>query len=298
MVLAGLLGSCGRSALDREAIDMLFALDPRSAAPRSATPALRELGAQLFAQSLGVAACTQCHVPGTFGQDGSNHGRNTPVLADVARQLVLGWDGAGSSLEGMVATELRVRGGIADDADARRLLTREPGLQVAFEAAFAGESASAARLVQALVLYLDEWRTRGRWDRYVEGDDAALTEAEQHGLAVFVEVGCAACHAGRTLGGRSRHRLGAAVPFATADTGLHAVTGREADRFFFKAPMLRLAACTGPYLHDGSVAELEATVRLMAKHELGVVITPEQTHAIVTFLRAAADTDSAASGGR
>ncbi len=258
----GLLAGCADPGPSRDHVDSLFQLDPRAFPAAASTQAQRELGAQLFVTRLGEAACSDCHRLEGHGQDGRSHGRNTPALVDVSRQLVLGWDGEESNLEQMVTRELRDRCRVEDQQAA-----------------------------DALVAFLDGWRTRGRWDRYVEGDDEALSAPERHGLATFIEVGCAACHAGRTLGGRSRHKLGAALPFATADTGLHAATGREEDRFFFKAPMLRMAAKTGPWLHDGSVGDLREVVRLMARHELGREVSDEQVEAIVRFLQAVADVD-------
>lgn len=262
VVALALLAACADPGPHRDHVDALFALDARAAAPAAPAAALVVRGAQLFTERRGGVACSDCHDPGRHGQDGAVHGRATPALADVARQLLFGWDGATTTLDAMVARELRQRCGIEQPK---------------------------ADEVAALAAWLATWRTRGRWDRYVEGDDGALTPFERHGLRTFLEVGCAACHAGRNLGGRSRHVLGAAQPAAAADTGLHAATGRAADRFAFRAPMLRLAAATPPYLHDGSLADLDATVRFMARHGLGRDLDDAQVAAIVGFLRATAD---------
>lgn len=250
--------ACDRREPSREHVDMLFGLDPRAAAPAGADQHLVARGQQLFA-----VRCARCHPHERRGQDGRTHERNTLALTDVSRQLLFGWDGAVSGLDAMVARELQRRCDVA---------------------------APAADEVAALVAFLAAWRTHDRWDRYVEGDDASLSADERHGLATFVEVGCAACHAGRTLGGRSRHKLGAVVAYASADSGLHAATGREADRDLWKAPMLRHAAATGPWLHDGSVADLGEVVRLMGRHELGRELNEQQVAAIVTFLRGVAGT--------
>ena len=49
-------------------------------------------------------------------------------------------------------------------------------------------------------------------------------------------------------------------------------------------PSLRNIAKTGPYFHDGSVGELNEAVKLMAAHQLGRDLTPEQTKSILAFL--------------
>ncbi|MCB9877729.1 MAG: hypothetical protein H6835_09030 [Planctomycetes bacterium] len=250
--------SCLREP-EREIVDVLFSLDARAAAP-SAGSGLQPLGARLFER----AGCAQCHAGDALGTDGEVHGRATPPLADVARQLVFGWDGDVGELEAFVRRELVQRAGLGDDAAVRAL----------DDAANSLDDAAVA-----IVAHLSTMRSRGRWDRYVEGDAAALTAGERDGLVAFVEAGCATCHAGRNLGGRSVHVLGLAEP----------LPGREPRAF--RAPMLRHAARTGPYLHDHSIARLDDAVRLMARHELGRTLADDDVRAIVTFLHATTETD-------
>lgn len=250
--------SCQREP-EREHVDVLFSLDARAVAP-AVRPDLQPLGARLFER----AGCARCHPRATLGSDGAVHERATPPLADVARQLVLGWDGEPIELEAFVRRELAKRAGLADDAAVQALDDEAVSLDVA---------------VQAITAELATWRSRGRWDRYVEGDDAALTAEERDGLAAFVESGCATCHAGRNLGGRSTHVLGLA----------EALPGQE--RRLYRAPMLRHAARSGPYLHDHSIAALDDAVRQMARHELGRTLDDADVRAIVTFLHATTQTD-------
>jgi cytochrome c peroxidase len=44
------------------------------------------------------------------------------------------------------------------------------------------------------------------------------------------------------------------------DDGRFAVTGKDYDRGAFKTPTLREVARTAPYMHDGSLPNLEAVV--------------------------------------
>lgn len=282
------LPACGPAPLEREHVESLFSLDPRRLHPAPASAAMRSLGAALFTAARDGVSCAGCHPPDRLGTDRQRHGRDTPPLADVSHQLLFGWDGAHSDLAAMIASELRTRLGIADDAAAAAWIGADAELLPLHAAAVLDGEPTVAGLAAALAAHLDTWRTTGAWDRFVEGDDAALPVDAQRGLATFVSAGCAACHADRTLGGRSRHRLGASIPYATEDHGLAAVTGREQDRFFFRAPMLRNAAATGPWLHDGSIGDLPTVVRLMARHELGTDLEDEQVASIVTFLCACA----------
>ncbi|MGK0302775.1 MAG: cytochrome c peroxidase [Planctomycetota bacterium] len=275
----------------REHVDALFGVDARSIGPSGGTQAQAEFGKSLFAHETASGSCAQCHDPRQLGQDRLTHGRNTPALADVSRQLLFGWDGLQPDLRAMVQYELTDRLLLNTNESARQTLVGDAVLHEQFEAAFPGDEPSLERFAQAIAAHLSRSRTRGRWDRFVEGDDAGLSNLERKGLATFIEVGCATCHRGRNLGGASAHVMGQAVPFATEDLGRAAVTGVAADRFVFKAPMLRHAARTGPYLHDGSVHELGEVVRLMGMHELGKRLTQQQVDAVVVFLQATAESE-------
>ncbi len=82
------------------------------------------------------------------------------------------------------------------------------------------------------------------------------------------------------------------VPFPAADPGRERATGQPADRNVWKASMLRHAATTGPWLHDGSVAPLEDAVRRMGRHELGKELHGTSVAAMAAFLRAVADSEN------
>jgi cytochrome c peroxidase len=278
-LLALLLCSCGPALPEREQVQILFSLPPAVPSPPAAAT---EAGARLFAR-----LCNSCHDLGKHGQDGgaARTARNTPTIVDSSRKVVQGWDGRGSGFEAMCVLELEARKGITDDASLRTALA---GTDVLAQLE-ASPGPLLSRATAALHAFLRTLTSYGRWDRYLDGDETALSSAEQRGLAEFLDAGCAACHAGRLLGGTSWQKLGSARPYATTDPGRMAVTGREADRAFFKVPALRLCVHTGPWLHDGSVGELGEMVRLMARHETGRELRDDQVTAITAFLRAMGD---------
>lgn len=106
------------------------------------------------------------------------------------------------------------------------------------------------------------------WDRYLAGDDTALGAAAKRGAILFFgEAGCSSCHAGPFLSDQEHHNIaapqvgpgkGAEAPL---DLGRARETGRASDRFAFRTPPLRNVALTGPWMHDGAYATLEAAVR-------------------------------------
>ena len=105
-------------------------------------------------------------------------------------------------------------------------------------------------------------------DRYVRGDEAALTEPEKRGaLLFFGEAGCGSCHLGSHLTDQQFHSIGVPqvgpgfAPESPLDHGRERVTGVAGERFQFRTPPLRNVELTGPYMHDGAYTTLEAAVR-------------------------------------
>jgi len=162
-----------------------------------------------------------------------------------------------------------------------------PGYVDQFARAFPGEArpVSFDNVGIAIGAFERGLVTPSRWDRYLQGDVAALSSAEKDGAKLFANLGCVVCHTGAYLGGAMFEKLGARVPWPNqADAGRELVTGSEADRMMFKVPSLRNVAKTAPYFHDGSAATLEIAVRLMAHHQLDEDPPDEEIEAIVTWL--------------
>ena len=70
------------------------------------------------------------------------------------------------------------------------------------------------------------------------------------------------------------------------DNGVFNVTKQEADRYFFKVPVLRNVEVTYPYFHDGSVKSLSEAVRIRGKVQAGKTFSDEQVSQLVSFLKA------------
>jgi cytochrome c peroxidase len=110
--------------------------------------------------------------------------------------------------------------------------------------------------------------TGSPWDRYLAGDDLALTNAARRGALLFYgEAECARCHSGTLLSDQQHYNI--AVPQvgpgkgdeAPLDLGRGRETGETSDRFAFRTPPLRNVALTGPYMHNGAFRTITATVR-------------------------------------
>jgi cytochrome c peroxidase len=137
------------------------------------------------------------------------------------------------------------------------------------------------------------------YDKYTEGDETALTDAQKRGWELFDSVGCSTCHAPPLFSNYRYYNAGIGMDKEPPDEGRKAVTGNDSDLGKIRVPSLREVANTAPYFHDGSVATLEEAVALMAEggkdnDNLSSVlkgireegITAEQQKDIVEFLKA------------
>ncbi len=132
----------------------------------------------------------------------------------------------------------------------------------------------------------------GRFDRFLRGDTAALSVEEREGYRLFRENGCSSCHQGVLAGGNMFEKFGIVADYfadrghiTKADLGRFNVTGQESDRYEFKVPSLRNVARTAPYFHDGSARTLPDAVRVMARYQVGRVLSAVEVERIAQFLK-------------
>ncbi len=102
------------------------------------------------------------------------------------------------------------------------------------------------------------------WDRFLRGQDDALSAAQLDGAERFLRLGCAACHTGPSLSDGRFHNVALAQvgpghgdgPLGDDDFGRGAITGAEADRYTFRTAPLRGVELTAPYGHAGQFVSL------------------------------------------
>ena len=125
------------------------------------------------------------------------------------------------------------------------------------------------------------------FDKWLMGDETALTAEAKAGYKLFKEVGCIACHNGPAAGGNSFQKMGLVEAYQTANPaeGVAGLTGDDLDRFKFKVPTLRNVELTYPYFHDGAYWDLEEAVDVMARLQLGRKLEKEQLGQITEFLK-------------
>ncbi len=270
-----------------------------------------ELGKKLFfdprlsaSQSI---SCNSCHnlaaagadnLPVSIGHEGLRGGRNSPTVLNAGLHIAQFWDGRAISLEdqaaGPITNPVEMAMPVGKDGDPRgekevlAVVSSIPGYQEEFKKVFGKKNPISMRNITfAIAAFERTLVTPGRFDKFLGGDNKALTAQEKRGLSQFLEVGCAGCHTGPALGGTMFQKVGLVKPWPNQqDRGRFEVTGDEADMMMFKVPSLRNISMTQPYFHDASAWTLEEAVNMMAEHQLGQKLKTDQAADIIAFLKA------------
>jgi cytochrome c peroxidase len=114
------------------------------------------------------------------------------------------------------------------------------------------------------------------WDRFLAGNDRALTKAQLDGAQTFLTLKCSICHNGSTFSDEQFHDVAVAQvgpgegdgAGGRDDFGRMRVTGSPADQYRFRTTPLRNVELTAPYGHDGSVVSLRAFVQHYSESDL------------------------------
>ena len=263
------------------------------------TAAKVALGRRLFYErrlsANGSQACADCHVQALTFSDGTARSvgstgvllrRNSQGLANVAYAASLTWASDGLlTLEQQIHVpltsdnpiELGLTDGVRDSVFSQ--LGADPVYAAAFAAAFADGTVTLERIIFALASFCRTLVSRGAaFDRYLAGDDSAMTEEQQLGAELFFgeRFECFHCHNGSLFTGSYRdardteprlaffnnglYNVGGDGSYPAHDQGLYDLTGNPEHRGLFRPPSLRNVALTSPYMHDGTVATLRAVV--------------------------------------
>ncbi len=244
-------------------------------------------------------SCNSCHLLDKYGQDnlpfspgheGKLGGRSSPSTYNAAVHIAQFWDGRAPSVEeqakGPVLNPVEM--GMPDADFVIKVLKAIPGYTDAFKAAFPGEAdpINYDNFGKAVGAFERKLLTPAKWDTFLRGQKEALTSEEKKGFATFAKVGCVTCHNGVGVGGMMYQKLGLVKAWPELkDNGRADVTKNESEKHYFKVPSLRNITETGPYLHDGSVTDLDGMVKRMAEYQLGKELTQEEVTSIVTFLK-------------
>ncbi len=246
----------------------------------------------------GTRACADCHLQGSAFTSARGQGVLPHINLAWARNFL--WDG---STSGTLEDAMRMEVEDFFQTDVSRL--REPDLEVMFEAAFGTKEVTTERAALALAQFQRTLTSADApWDRYMAGDESALTEAQKRGMALFnsERAECFHCHATALFTDNLFHNNG--LDQVVTGTGRAHVTGRFHDEGAFKTPTLRNVALTAPYMHDDRFATLAEVVDFYSEgvqpsHSIsalipnpftgGMALTAQEKAELVAFLEALTD---------
>lgn len=275
-------------------------------------PEMVNLGRDLFNDSRlsekGVT-CASCHNLEAGGVDGrkvsvditgGNDVMNTPSLYNVGLNTSFTWNGKHGSLESQingVISNSRHMGG--DWANILPRLAQNKGEEKSYVQRFSvlyEKGLTQDNVVSAIADYERSLITpNSAFDRFLRGEENAISDKQKSGFVLFKQYGCIACHQGVNVGGNLFARIGSFQnPFSgkkfserlTAyNLGRYNYTGEEEDKRVFRVPSLRNVAKTSPYFHTGGVSSLEGAVKFMAKYQVGRYISDADAFLVAEFLR-------------
>nr|WP_319487119.1 cytochrome-c peroxidase [uncultured Cohaesibacter sp.] len=266
-----------------------------------------ELGKMLFFEprlsASALISCNTCHNLGMGGDDNLEtsigHGwqkgpRNAPTVLNAVFNIAQFWDGRAEDLKAQAKGP--VQAGVEMASTPERVettLKSMPAYVEAFTKAFPGEEKpvtfdNMAKAIEAFEATLIT--PYSRFDQFLEGNTKVMTAMEQEGLQLFMDKGCASCHAGVNIGGEGYYPFGVvekpgADILPSGDKGRFAVTQTADEEYVFRAGPLRNIELTAPYFHSGKVWDLEQAVAIMSASQLGEDMTDEEIKKITAFLK-------------
>ena len=261
-----------------------------------------ELGKMLFFEPRlsmsGFISCNSCHnlslggvdaLPTSIGHEWQQGPINSPTVLNADFMLAQFWDGRAANLKEQAA------GPIANPKEmgythelAVSTIASMPDYLKRFKQIYGSNEVNIDRITDAIAIFEKTLVTpNSPFDKYLQGQQDAISDTAKAGYQIFKDKGCASCHNGPAVGGTMYMKMGLVKPFHTDNPaeGRKGVTGKETDKFVFKVPTLRNIELTYPYFHDGSAWTLEEAANTMADIQLGQKLSKEELGQMVTFLK-------------
>jgi cytochrome c peroxidase len=245
-------------------------------------------------------SCANCHALNAGGVDGRKTSVgvnnavgpiNAPTVFNSAFNIEQFWDGRAPTLQkqagGPPLNPIEMASKSWDEIISK--LDNDPQLKRDFQAVYAN-GFTGENITDAIAEFEKTLITPDSpFDKWLRGDETALTVQQQHGYQLFKDNKCATCHGGVILGGRSFEPLGLKRDFnfgevTAADIGRMNVTNEVRDKLRQKVPGLRNVALTAPYFHRGDVPTLDGAVKLMLRYQVGSELPQTDIDDIVAFL--------------
>jgi len=269
------------------------------------TPEKAELGKMLYfdPKLTGDAglACSDCHDPKQGwgfndpicrGYPGAVHWRNCNTVVNVGYMDKLFWTGSAKSMEAQARGA--ATGGISGNGERdvmEQRLRQTPIYVEMFREVFGTERPILNDAWLAIATFERAMlsQTDTPLDRYLKGDQTALSEKAIQGMELFNgKANCIECHNGPMLSDQKYYNLGVPRPIEWEETGINTITyrfelyakgvpekyyrefkddlglyfdtKRRSDLGKFRTQPLRYLVYTPPYMHAGQFFTLEEVI--------------------------------------
>ena len=251
-----------------------------------------------------TVSCATCHELENAGVDNHQYshgvndqlgGVNAPTVYNAVYNFVQFWDGRAKTLADQAAGPPLNPVEMASESFDQIIAKLKADRKFAREfAKVYPDGLTQANITDAIEQFERTLITpNSAFDKWLRGDDSALTAEQLEGYELFKKYDCATCHAGPNLGGLTYELMGLrrhyfadrGLELTHEDNGRFKETGLERDRHRFKVPGLRNVEHTWPYYHDGTRETLEEAVRDMGLYQSGVELSDGEIASIVSFLK-------------
>ena len=258
------------------------------------------LGKQLYMDTSlskdGKVSCNTCHDLKRYGVDNEifsigadgvlDEPFNSPTTFNSVFNFVQFWDGKAKNLADQAKNPFTNPKEMAlkDEAEVVKRVEANAKYKASFDKIY-GEI-TMQNITDAIAEFEKTLITpNSPFDRYLNGDENAISSQAKRGWEAFKSNGCIACHQGQNVGGTMYQKIGIFEPYPNQENlGRYEITKIESDKMVFKVPSLRNVAKTAPYYHDGSIPTLDACVQFMAYYQLGRFLDQQTVDDIVAFL--------------
>ena len=256
------------------------------------------LGKKLFNDPIlsrdNTVSCASCHdlsqggddgMPASVGIGGAIGSINSPTVYNAVFNFRQFWDGRAKDLANQVYWSVENPKEMGEKmTHVVEKLKHHQWYKRRFEQLYE-DGVTTANISNAIAIYETTLITpNAPFDRYLRGDENAISKQAKEGYRLFKYKGCVICHNGVNIGGNLFGKFGIYDDPKSRDLGRYHVTHKETDKYVFKVPTLRNISKTAPYLHDGRTNSLAETVKLMTQLQLGRFMSDEEIEAIVAFL--------------
>ena len=255
-----------------------------------------ELGKKLYfdprLSKSGIISCNTCHNLATGGVDGVSaaighkwsanpHHLNSPTVYNAVFAKKQFWDGRSPDLEDQAQGPIQAEPEMAISKEmAVDRIKSMPEYVKEFKEVYKDGNITFKRIADSIGAFERTLVTPSRFDKFLEGNQNALTDEEKEGLKTFIDKGCVSCHNGIALGGTMK-------PFPTVKPYKYANIGdfKGDKNGLVKVPTLRNITQTAPYFHNGMVWSLKEAIKIMGETQLGIELNDKEINSIKNFLK-------------